>query len=156
MLQVTSGGALRYLFNSLTAPPVEVIKHCWCLLYLLWTEVGVGLSHFARPPLYDCIAEHSNDHDKQEVASVHQVKVDEGAIIIWNNDGEFGVECMIHFADRSFVTPEGVVLLTVLCVRVADGGEHLVPRRRVGVRLRHAVRRLHCDREDVEIGRAHV
>lgn len=62
--------------------PVDVIKHCWCLLYLLWAEVGVGLSYFARPPLYDCIAEHSDDHDKQEVASVHQMQVDEGTVIL--------------------------------------------------------------------------
>lgn len=51
-------------------------------MYLLRTEVRVGLSHFARPPLYDCIAEHSDDHDKQEVASVHQVKVDEGTVVL--------------------------------------------------------------------------
>lgn len=49
---------------------------------------------------------------------------------------------MIHFADCSFVTPEGVVVLTVLGVRVTDRGEHLVPGRRVGVRLWDAVRRL--------------
>ncbi|MEQ2190954.1 hypothetical protein XENOCAPTIV_016108 [Xenoophorus captivus] len=35
---------------------------------------------------------------------------------------------MIHFANCSFVTPEGVVVLTVLGVRVTDGGKHLVPR----------------------------
>lgn len=66
--------------------PVEVILHSWCLLYLLRTEVRVGLSHFARPSLYDCIAEHSDDHDKQEVASVHQVEVDEGAVILVRED----------------------------------------------------------------------
>lgn len=62
--------------------PVEVIKHCWCLLYLLRAEVGVGLSYFAGSPLDDCIAEHSDDHDKQEVASVHQMQVDERAVIL--------------------------------------------------------------------------
>lgn len=66
--------------------PVIVIQHCWCLLYLLRAEVGVGLSDFARPPLDDCIAEHSDDHDKQEVACVHQVQVDERTIILGRKD----------------------------------------------------------------------
>lgn len=61
---------------------------------------------------------------------------------IWNNDGEFGVECVVHLADGSFVTPEGVVVLAVLGVRVSHCGEQLVPRRGVGVRLWYAVRRL--------------
>lgn len=61
---------------------------------------------------------------------------------IWNNDSKLWVECVVHFADGSFVTPEGVVVLTVLGIRVADCGEHLVPRRGVGVRLWHAVWRL--------------
>lgn len=86
MLQVSSHTSLGCFFNPLTTPPVHVIKHCWCLLYLLRTEVGVGLSHFAWSPLYDCIAEHSNDHDKQEVACVHQVEVDEGTVIIRYDD----------------------------------------------------------------------
>ena len=59
-----------------------------------------------------------------------------------NNDGKLWVECMVHLADCAFVTPEGVVVLTVLGIRVTDCGEHLVPRRGVGVRLRHAVGRL--------------
>lgn len=51
-------------------------------MYLLRAEVGVGLPYFARPPLDDCIAEHSDDHDKQEVARVHQVQVDEGTVVL--------------------------------------------------------------------------
>lgn len=58
---------------------------------------------------------------------------------IWNNHGKFWVECVVHFANGSFVTPEGVVVLTVLGIWVADRGEHLVPRCGVGVRLWHAV-----------------
>lgn len=68
------------------------------------------------------------------------------ATYIWNDHGEFGVQCVVHLADGSFVTPEGVVVLTVLGVRVSDCGEHLVPRRGIGVRLRHAVRRLPANR----------
>lgn len=33
---------------------------------------------------------------------------------IRNDDGELWVECMVDLADGSFVTPEGVVVLTVL------------------------------------------
>lgn len=51
-------------------------------MYLLGAEVGVGRSHLARPSLNDCIAEHGDDHDKQEVAGVHQVEVDEGAVVL--------------------------------------------------------------------------
>lgn len=58
---------------------------------------------------------------------------------IWNNHGKFWVECVVHFANGSFVTPEGVVVLTVLGIWVADRGEHLVPRCGIGVRLWHAV-----------------
>lgn len=61
---------------------------------------------------------------------------------IWNDDSELRVECMVHLANCSFITPEGVVVLAVLGVRVSDRREQLVPRRGVGVRLRHAVRRL--------------
>lgn len=50
--------------------------------YLLRTEVWVALSDFARPSLDDCIAEHSDDHDEQEVARVHQVQVDEGTVVL--------------------------------------------------------------------------
>lgn len=101
--QVSSDIALGCLFNPLTTPPateemglaqlnrpigallelpVRFIHHCSCLLYLLRAEVRVGLSYFAGTPLDDCIAEHSDDHDKQEVACVHQVQVDEGTVIL--------------------------------------------------------------------------
>lgn len=53
--------------------------------YLLRTEVWVALSDFAGPSLDDCIAEHSDDHDEQEVARVHQVQVDEGAVVLVTN-----------------------------------------------------------------------
>lgn len=56
-----------------------------------------------------------------------------------HDDGEFGVEGVVDFADGAFVTPEGVVILTVLGVRVPDGGEQLVPGCGVGVGLRDAV-----------------
>lgn len=61
---------------------------------------------------------------------------------IRDDDGELWVECVVHLANGSFVTPEGVVVLAVLGVGVTDRGEHLVPGRGVGVRLWHAVRRL--------------
>lgn len=58
---------------------------------------------------------------------------------IRNDDSELWVKCMVHFADCSFVTPEGVVVLTVLGIRITDCGEHLVPRRGIGVGLWHTV-----------------
>lgn len=58
---------------------------------------------------------------------------------IWDDDGQLWVECVVHFADGSFVTPEGIIVLTVLGVWVADRSEHLVPGGGVGVRLRNAV-----------------
>lgn len=61
---------------------------------------------------------------------------------IRNDDSKLWVECVVHLANGSFVTPEGVVVLTVLGIRVADCGEHLVPRCGIGVCLRHAVWRL--------------
>lgn len=61
---------------------------------------------------------------------------------VWYNDSQFWVECVINFADCSFVTPERVIILTVLGVRVTDCGEHLVPGGGVGVGLRYAVWRL--------------
>lgn len=36
----------------------------------------------ARSPLYQCIAEESDHHDKQEIAGVHQVKVDHRAVVL--------------------------------------------------------------------------
>lgn len=50
--------------------------------YLFWTEIWVVLSNFARPALDDCIAEHCDDHHKQEVAGVHEVQVNERAIVL--------------------------------------------------------------------------
>ena len=61
---------------------------------------------------------------------------------VGDDDGQLRVESVVHLADGSLVTPEGVVVLTVLGVRVTDRGERLVPGRGVGVRLRHAVGRL--------------
>lgn len=62
--------------------PVGVTKLCWGLLYLLGAEVGVGLPDFAGPALDDGVAEHGDDHDEEEVARVHQVQVDEGAVVL--------------------------------------------------------------------------
>lgn len=61
---------------------------------------------------------------------------------VGNDDCELRVESVVHFADGALVAPEGVVVLTVLGIRVSDRGEHLVPGCRVGVGLRNAVRRL--------------
>lgn len=80
---------------------------------------------------------------------MHQVQVDEGTVIIRNDDRKLWVECMVHLADGSFITPEGIVVLAVLSIRVADCGEHLVPRSGIGVCLWHAVWWLHCDWEDI-------
>lgn len=52
---------------------------------------------------------------------------------IRDDDSKLWVECMVQFADCSFVTPEGVVVLTVLGIRVTSCGEHLVPRCGIGV-----------------------
>lgn len=52
------------------------------LLYLLRAVVYVGLPYFAGPPFDDCVAEHRDDHDKQEVARVHQMQIDEGSVIL--------------------------------------------------------------------------
>lgn len=54
----------------------------WGGTYLLGAEFRVALPHFAWTAFNDCIAEHSNDHDEQEVAGVHQVQVDEGAVVL--------------------------------------------------------------------------
>ena len=58
---------------------------------------------------------------------------------IGDDDGELGVERMVQLADGALVAPEGVVVLAVLCVRVARRGEQLVPGRGVGEGLWHAV-----------------
>lgn len=47
-------------------------------------------------------------HNKQKK------KKKEAVTHIWNDDRQLWVECVVHLADGSFVTPEGVVVLTVL------------------------------------------
>lgn len=61
---------------------------------------------------------------------------------IWNDDSELGIQCMIHLPNSTFVTPEWVVVLRVLGVRVSCRGEDLVPGCGITVRLWHTVRRL--------------
>lgn len=65
--------------------------------------------------------------------------MEEMATHVWDDDGEFRVEGVVDFADGAFVTPEGVVVLAVLGIRVTDRGEQLVPGCGVGVGLRDAV-----------------
>lgn len=57
--------------------------------YLFWTKIWVVLSNFARPALDDCIAEHCDDHHKQEVAGVHEVQVNERAIVLSGKRTQF-------------------------------------------------------------------
>lgn len=66
-------------------------------------------------------------------------EVQEMLTYIRNDDSKLWVECMVHLADCSLVTPEGVVVLTVLGIWITDCGEHLVPRRGIGVCLWHTV-----------------
>lgn len=54
----------------------------WGRTYLLGAEFRAALPHFAGTPFNDCIAEHRDDHDEEEVAGVHQVQVDEGAVVL--------------------------------------------------------------------------
>lgn len=61
---------------------VQLQLPAWGGTYLLGAEFRVALPHFAWTPFDDCIAEHSNDHDEEEVAGVHQVQVDEGAVVL--------------------------------------------------------------------------
>lgn len=117
--------------------------------HLFWTEIWVVLSNFARPALDDCIAEHCDDHHKQEVAGVHEVQVNERAIVIWNDDSELGIQCVIHLPNGTFVTPERVVLLCVLSFWISCCSENLVPGCGIAVGLRDTVRWLHCDWEDI-------
>lgn len=66
-------------------PPTSAsaeLQRVGILLYLLRAVVYVGLPYFARPPFDDCVAEHCDDHDKQEVACVHQMQIDEGSVIL--------------------------------------------------------------------------
>lgn len=51
-------------------------------LYLFRAVVHVGLPYFPRPALDDCVTEHCDDHDEQEVACVHQVEVDERSVVL--------------------------------------------------------------------------
>lgn len=60
----------------------------------------------------------------------------------WNDDGEFGVQGVVHLADGTFVTPERVVILRVFGVGISCCGEDLVPGCGVAVGLRNAVRGL--------------
>lgn len=46
---------------------------------------------------------------------------------------------MVNLPNGSLVTPEGVVVLAVFGVRVADCGKDFIPGRGVGVRLWHTV-----------------
>ena len=59
-----------------------------------------------------------------------------------HDDGELWVERVVQLPHGSLVAPEGVVVLAVLSVRVADRSEHFVPGGGVSERLRDAVRRL--------------
>lgn len=58
----------------------------------------------------------------------------------WYDDCEFRVQGVVHLPNGTFVTPERVVVLCVLGVRVPGCGEDLVPGRRVAVRLWDTVR----------------
>lgn len=80
-------------------------------------------------PAFNCTTEIKDQLPAQSRLATH----------VRDDDGEFGVEGVVDFAHGAFVTPEGVVVLTVLGVRVPDGGEQLVPGCGVGVGLRDAV-----------------
>lgn len=105
---------------------------------LCWLS-GFSLTQTRRIKTFDTWTRKS---PKQKTANQKNVGWKEAETHIRDDDGKLWVECVVHFADGSLVTPEGVVVLTVLGVWVADCGEHLVPGCGVGVRLRHAVRRL--------------
>ena len=49
------------------------------------------MSYFARSAFNDCVAEHSDDHDEQEVASVHQVQVDQRAVVLQRGERRRGL-----------------------------------------------------------------
>lgn len=71
------------------------------------------------------------------------INIDSGSCThIWNDDGEFGVQSVVHLPNGTFVTPKRIVVLGVFGVRVACRGEDLVPGCCVAVRLWNAVRRL--------------
>lgn len=59
---------------------------------------------------------------------------------------------MVDFADGALVTPEGVVILTVLGIGIPDRGEQLVPGCGVGVGLRDAVGGLPANQEQTLCG----
>lgn len=46
---------------------------------------------------------------------------------------------MVDFANGSLVTPEGVVILGVFCVRVPGRGEDLVPQSGIAVGFRNTM-----------------
>lgn len=73
--------------------------------------------------------------------------IEEAATHVGDDDGKFRVEGVVDLADGAFVTPEGVVILAVPGVRVADRGEQLVPGCGVGVGLRDAVGGLPADQK---------
>lgn len=50
--------------------------------YLFWTKLWIVLSNFSGSALDDRIAEHCDDHNKQEVAGVHKVQINEGAVVL--------------------------------------------------------------------------
>lgn len=80
----------------------------------------------------------ANEDNREKVTLVYPTQ----ATHVWNDDGEFGVQRVVHLPNCSFVTPEGVVILAVFGVRVTDGGEDFIPGGGVGIRLRHTVWRL--------------
>lgn len=70
----------------------------------------------------------------------HNVTLKRWNTHIWNDDSELGIQCVIHLPNGTFVTPEWVVLLCVLCVRVSCCGENLVPGCGIAVGLWDTVR----------------
>lgn len=56
---------------------------------------------------------------------------------------------MVDFANCSLVTPEGVVILGIFCVRVPGRGEDLVPQSGIAVGFRNTMWWLNCDWEHV-------
>lgn len=67
----------------------RMVQEGWLCLRksnLLLAEVCIVLPYLAWSTSDDCIAEHSDDHYKQEVAGIHQVQINKGAVILWNNN----------------------------------------------------------------------
>lgn len=59
---------------------------------------------------------------------------------------------MIDFSNGPLVTPERVVVLSILCVGISGSREDLVPERGVAVRVRNTVWWLYGDREHARVG----